>query len=110
MSNRTTQQIVMGRVRTIYAVRPFLSNVALSSYILLGSLFGIGKQVFVAQVFHNVPSGSSFLRIGDFFISAFANTTALVQALSFIVLVAFVFVSREALRAFLQSIRRTSFA
>lgn len=96
-SNSRILNTVMRRVRIIRVLRPVASTTTLACGLLFLSLLGIGKEVFVAQVFENMPGNVAAL--GTFFISAFANTTLLVQGLSLTVLAAGVWFLRDVAQA-----------
>ncbi|MEA2701737.1 MAG: hypothetical protein QOE22_446 [Candidatus Parcubacteria bacterium] len=88
---------VMRRVRFVHAVRPFTSNAAGAIALLGISLYMLGREVFVAQVFRNVPAAdlSSILRFAE---AAFLNTTFAVQALVVLALLAGLWLARECAR------------
>jgi hypothetical protein len=88
---------VMSRVRFVHAVRPFLSNAA-GSVVLLGlSLYMLGREVFVAQIFRNMQATdpATVLRFME---EAFLNTTFVVQALTVLAALAGLWLVREAAR------------
>lgn len=70
---------VMRRVHTVHALRPLTTTTALSTLALLLSLWGIGKQVWVAQVVNNMPSDG--VAVARFMLAAFTHTEFVVQAL-----------------------------
>lgn len=77
---------VMRRVHTIHALRPLTTTTALSTLALILAVWGIGRQVWVAQVFSNMPSdGVAALR---FMLAAFTRTEFVVQALIVLALAA----------------------
>jgi hypothetical protein len=87
---------VMRRVRFAHAVRPFVSNAA-GAFVLLGvSLYMLGREVFVAQVFRNMPS--DFAAVLRFVEAAFLNTTFVVQALTVLAAIAGLWLTREFFR------------
>jgi len=97
MTDSRIQQNVMRRVRTIHLVRPLVSTTALSFVLLLGTLWGIGREVWVARVFENMPKDVGALL--QFAVSAFTHTEFLVQALSVIALFAFIWMLRDAFKS-----------
>jgi hypothetical protein len=88
---------VMRRVRFVHAVRPFVSNAAGACVLLAFSLYLIGREVWVAQVFRNMPRTdySATLRFVEV---AFLNTTIIVQALTVLTALAGVYLAREFVR------------
>ena len=87
------EQNVMRRVRRIYYLRPFISGAGLSGAVAVLSLYGIGREVWVARVLENAPHDLTALP--HFAFAAFANTDLIVQALSLMVIVATVYFARE---------------
>lgn len=88
----------MRRVHTIRLVRPFLSSTALSSLVIVLALWGIGREVWVARVFENMPSLADAAAVSQFVLSAFLHTDFVVQALSVVTMAAAVWLVRDALR------------
>ena len=99
MTESTIHKNVMRRVRTIHTVRPFTSMTALSAFLLLGALWGIGRQVWVAQVFQNMPSLADVGAVTRFAVAAFIHTEFLVQALTVVVLMAVAWIVRDGVRS-----------
>lgn len=91
------RRIVMRRVHFIHAVRPFISNSAGAVALLGFSLYLLGREVFVAQIFRNMPTGD-FAALARFIESAFLSTTFVVQALTLIVGLAGLWLARECAR------------
>lgn len=89
----------MRRVHTIHAVRPLASGTAFAALLGLGSLYFIGKEVWVARVFENMPSPAHLLSFATFFESAFFNTTTIVQVLCVVILFSFVWIVRDFIRS-----------
>lgn len=87
---------VMRRVRIINSVRPFMSMTALSVVVLFVSLYELGRFVFVAQVYRNMPAVENVSALFQFFVAAFLNTEFVVQIFSILVIVAVAFVAKEA--------------
>lgn len=87
----------MRRVRFAYAVRPFLSNAAGAVALLGLSLYMLGREVFVAQVFRNLPSTDPSI-VFRFMESAFLNTSFAVQTLTVLALLAGLWLGRECFR------------
>ena len=87
----------MRRVYFVHAVRPFVSNTAGAFVLLSLSLYLLGREVFVAQVFRNMPAADSaaILRFAE---AAFLNTTFVVQVLTIVAAVAGLWLARECIR------------
>ena len=95
----------MRRVHTIRVIRPLLSNAALASALFLVSVVGIGREVWVARVFQNMPSMGNALAVAQFFLSAFINTRTIVQATILVAGIAFVWLMRDVVRTLSLSLR-----
>lgn len=94
-TSSSIQQNVMRRVRTIHALRAAAGGAGLSFLALVASLYLIGREVWVARVWENMPSlahTDAFLR---FFAQAFLHTHLLVQALILVTIFAAVWLLRE---------------
>jgi hypothetical protein len=70
---------VMRRVHTIHAVRPLLSGTALAAVLSIGSLYLIGRKVWVARVLENMPNPVHVASVLRFFEAAFFNTNTVVR-------------------------------
>lgn len=88
----------MRRVYAVHSVRPLLSGAMLALALVALSLWGIGREVWVAQVFHNAPSLTDFSAAARFWLAAVANTRLVVQALLALALAAVVYLARETAR------------
>lgn len=87
---------VMRRVRKIYILRMIVSGAVFAASLTLLALYGIGREVWVAMVFKNGPSG--FLAHTLYLAYAFEHTRFVVQALSLIALVSVIYLARETAR------------
>jgi hypothetical protein len=97
-TNQTNiEKAVMRRVHRIYYLRPLVSGGTLSVLIAALSLYGIGREVWVARVFENAPS--DFFAILRFFVYAFQHTDLLVQVLALLALLSVMYLARESARA-----------
>lgn len=96
---------VMRRVHIIHALQPLITTTALSTLAFLFALWGIGKQVWVAQVVQNMPSLADSAAFARFMLAAFANTEFVVQALVVIALAAVLWMVADALRSLRQVVR-----
>ncbi len=68
-------------------MRTFFTPTILSFTLFALSLFGIGREVWVARVFENIPPLFDVSATVYFFSYAFAHTEPLVQTLLFVALV-----------------------
>jgi hypothetical protein len=100
------QKNVMRRVRFVHAVRPFVSNAAGALVLLAVSLYSLGREVFVAQVFRNMPSAADYAAVFRFFETAFLNTTFFVQALTVLAALGGLWLVRECARLLTATTRR----
>lgn len=71
---------VLRRVRIIHAVRTH-APIAGAATLFVLSLWGIGREVWVAKVFANMPSLSDVPGVLSFYAGAFMGTEAPVQLL-----------------------------
>lgn len=75
------QTQVMASVAVIYALRTLLGPTALKLYVLVLSVWGIGRLVWISKVFENLSkvekSGAS--AVGNFFLAAVEHTSTSVQ-------------------------------
>jgi len=91
------ERTVMRRVRVMRALRIAFSNGSIATVVCLLALWGIGREVWVAQVFQNAPKDlSAAIR---FFIYAFDHTRFAVQFLSFVTVAALVTLAHETAHA-----------
>jgi len=98
MTNQTSiERVVMRRVRFIRILGLILSTVTLCVLTSIVALWGIGREVWVARVLENMPSTLS--ATPTFFLAALTHTTLLVQVLTVLTLISFVFLVREMYRA-----------
>lgn len=93
------QSVVMRRVHTVHAIRPFISSTMLAAILSLGSLYLVGREVWVAKVLVNIPNPLNVVSTLRFFEVAFLNTTTLVQVLCVIVAFSVVWILRDMVRA-----------
>ncbi len=84
------QAMVMRRVHIIYVLELFSTTTVLSFCILLMALWGIGREVWVARVFRNMPSITNVTAVTHFYLAAFLDTRFIVQVLTVVTIGAFV--------------------
>ncbi|MDB5245525.1 MAG: hypothetical protein JWN90_630 [Parcubacteria group bacterium] len=68
----------MRRVHAVHTMR-LIGRVGLSLVVFSGSLYAIGREVWVARIFQNMPSLADFRGVLSFFFSAFRETHTVVQ-------------------------------
>lgn len=98
MTNSRIKQVVLRRARFIRAVRPFVSGTALATVLSVGSLYALGREVWVARVLENMPSPANFAAMLRFFEVAFLNTSFAVQVLSLVLVFGMLWVARDTAR------------
>lgn len=91
------EAIVMRRVRAAHVLRPLVSGGAIALAVFIFALWGIGREVWVAQVFANGPQG--LLGKTEYLAYAFENTRITVQALCIAAFFAMLFFFRDLFRA-----------
>lgn len=81
MSNQqsNTHAVVMRRVRTIHRLRPLFSSATVAGLLFVVSLYAVGREVWVARVFQNMPHIQDVAAVIQFFLSAFLSTSHVVQ-------------------------------
>ena len=87
----------MRRVRLIRILWLVISTATLAILTLILALWGIGKEVWVAQVFQNAPA--DLVNLPNFLISAFGNTRLVVQILAILTFASFIYLARATVRA-----------
>lgn len=87
--------IVMRRVRLIRLLTLIISTVTLAGLTALVTLWGIGREVWVARVFENMPDTRSAGDVLAFWVSAFTHTRLIVQVLSILTGISLLFLLRE---------------
>lgn len=90
------ERVVMRRVRLMRILLLVLSTATFAGLAVGVSLWGIGREVWVARVFENGPQ-DLFGRL-EYLGYAFAHTRLIVQVLSLFALASFVFLVRELFR------------
>jgi hypothetical protein len=85
-------KVVMVRVNTIHALQALLSTTTLSIALFILSLWGIGREVWVARVLKDEPAPTlaDAVALFHFYLSAFLDTRFIVQALTLLTVAAFV--------------------
>ena len=95
MTNSSIRSVVLRRARFIRAVRPLTSGTALGLVVALGSLYALGREVWVARILENMPSPVDVLAVLRFFENAFLNTSFMVQALSLVLVFGMLWFARD---------------
>jgi hypothetical protein len=109
-STHTIQEVVMRRVERIHRLRPLLSRGVASFAIFVAALFAIGREVWVAKVFQNMPSMMDVLAFTRFAEAAFLNTRFIVQVLIVVAVAALIWLARELVRYVASAVRTPNFA
>ncbi len=105
-SRSLVASVVMTRVHTIRILRTILNTTTLSIALFVVSLWGIGREVWVARVLKDEPalSPSNTIAFAHFYLSAFLETRFIVQALVLLTIAAFVWLVYNALTTLLQAL------
>jgi len=106
MTNSSVHQNVMRRVRTIHTLKSAASGVGASVLVLVASLYLIGREVWVARIWENMPSVSNLAAFARFFTYAFTHTHLSVQLLVLFVIFAALWLLREIARLLIVSTPR----
>lgn len=94
-----THDIVMNRVRTMHRLRPLLSGTVFAGLLSLGSLYAIGREVWVSHVLANFTNVLANGDVARFLFAAFFNTTLIVQILCVATVFGFVWLARDFARS-----------
>jgi len=94
-----THTIVMRRVHRMHALRPIVSNAMIAALLSLGSLYFIGREVWVAHVITNFTNVLAHGNVLQFILAAFLNTRSVVQLLTIATLVGVLWLFRELARS-----------
>lgn len=100
--NSSISNTVMKRVRRIHTMRLLAAPTA-SAGLLALALWGIGREVWVAKVFENMPSFADAPGAVAFVASAFTHTDLSVQVLSIVALAALIWLARECARGLIHT-------
>jgi hypothetical protein len=84
---------VMRRVHIIHTVEPLLTTMVASIVLFVVGLWGIGREVWVARVLHNMPSWSNVGAVAHFYLAAFLDTRFIVQVLIVLVVATFIWLA-----------------
>lgn len=87
----------MRRVHAVHTLR-LIARTGSSAVILTASLYALGREVWVARVFQNMPSPSDIPAALSFFISAFMGTHVVVQVTILVVVASIAWLLREVWR------------
>ncbi len=96
------ERVVMKRVYRMRVLRALASNTVLAAAVAAAALYGIGREVWVAKVFANMPQVASLSAQTSFWLSAFFHTHFLVEALIVATLLALIILARETARLLAQ--------
>ena len=92
------ERIVMRRVRLLRILGLIISTGMLAALTLVAALWGVGKEVWVARVFQNMPPLGDFVSFASFWLATFVHTRLIVQVLTFFTFASFMYLIRECVR------------
>lgn len=98
MTNKINSEIkrkVMMRIYIAYVLRPIISTGTVSALVFIAALWGIGREVWVARVFNNMPQLTHVAALTQFWTYAFLHTHFIVQALVVMSIIATVYFARS---------------
>jgi len=100
MDNQSNiERVVMRRVYLIRVLGLIISTVTFAILTFVLALWGIGKEVWVARIFQNMPHSGDLAATSRFYLDAFGHTRLIVQALTLLSLAAFIYLARKTVRA-----------
>jgi hypothetical protein len=91
----SVHDIVMRRVRTIHLIRTYAFGVSGAAFVVAGSLYLIGREVWVARVLQNMPQPTHVFELLRFITSAVVSTEGIVQLLIALTLAGTILLLRE---------------
>ena len=94
------ERIVMRRVHLLRILGLIISTAMLAVLTFIAALWGVGREVWVARVFQNMPPVGNFISFASFWLAAFIHTRFIVQVLVLLTLVSLIYLIRETIRAF----------
>lgn len=95
-SRSDIERIVMRRVRLTRILLLIISTATLATLAFIATLWGIGREVWIARIFENAPADP--WRLLAFYLAAFLNTSLVVQALTLLTLASLVYLIVETAR------------
>ena len=93
MNNSSVENVVMRRVHRLHVLQKVFSLPPAYCLLLAASLWALGRQVWVARVFENMPQGD-LAALSQFFLSAFSRTELMVQALTVLTILSLIYLAR----------------
>lgn len=90
------ERTVMRRVHLIRILKLVISTAVFATLAFAAALWGVGREVWVAHVFQNAPTG--FGPLIAFYFAAFLHTRLIVQVLVLLTLASLLFLAREIVR------------
>lgn len=92
------ERVVMRRVHLLRILGLIISTGALAALTFVATLWGVGREVWVARVFQNMPPASDLMSFARFWFATFVNTRLIVQVLTLFTLASFIYLIREIVR------------
>lgn len=92
------ERVVMRRVHLIRVLRVIISGGVFALLFATLMLWGIGREVWVARVFENMPHTGDLFSSVSFWSAAFTHTRLTVQILVVLTLASFLYFVREVIR------------
>ncbi len=93
-TNSTIKLNVMRRVHAVHTMR-LIGRMGLSLVVFAGTLYALGREVWLARILQNMPSLSDAPAVLSFFLSAFRETHTVLQLTLLLSLVAAVWLAKE---------------
>ncbi|MBU1292562.1 hypothetical protein KJ819_00660 [Patescibacteria group bacterium] len=97
-ANSSLSDTILSRVRTVHTVRRATPVVLASFVFLVASLWALGREVWVSQVFANMPPFFDVPALASFMTYAFLHTDIAVQILCLALVVATIGLARGCAR------------
>jgi len=92
------ERVVMRRVHLLRILGLIISTGVLVALTLIAALWGVGKEVWVARVFQNMPHSGNLFDLARFWLATFMNTRLVVQILTLLTLASLAYLILEVVR------------
>lgn len=93
------ERVVMRRVHLLRILGLIISTGMFAALAFVAALWGVGREVWVARVFQNMPHSGDLVALAHFWLASFIHTRFIVQVLVLLTLISLVYLAREIIRA-----------
>ncbi len=93
-----TERVVMRRVHLLRILGLIISTGMLATLTFIAALWGVGREVWVARIFENMPHSNDLIALANFWLATFIHTRLIVQVLILLTLASLIYLIREIVR------------